>query len=140
MTEIELTKSTLIIHMKGFTKINATLNRVQLKIPLAHVVGAEIGATVTEKLGPVGLMKLSPPDFVPTEPFFEKKYGWTLEKHGVAGGFTVEGQKIFYDGSKPRNAITIKLANERYAMLVFKVADPAAAVARIEKAVQAHKS
>ena len=58
MTEIELTESTLIIHMKGFTKFNATLNRVQLKIPLAHVVGAEIGATVTEKLGSVGLIKL----------------------------------------------------------------------------------
>ena len=53
MTEIELTESMLIVHMKGVHKI-LTL-KSQLEIPLTHVVGAEIDPAVVEQWGKVNL-------------------------------------------------------------------------------------
>ena len=48
-----------------------------------------------------------------------------------AGWFYKDGRHIFWDVSKPENAIAIDLVNEGYSQLIVEVADPAAAVSLI---------
>jgi hypothetical protein len=119
MTEIELTESTLLIHVKGVHKILAL--KSQLEIPLTHVVGAEIDPTV------VNLKEIRAP-------------GTGLPGVIKAGSFRLEGQWAFWDVHDPQKAITIKLADEHFTKLVIEVTNPAAAVAQIEEAVRARKS
>lgn len=125
MTEIELTESTLLIHVQGVHKILAL--KSQLEIPLIHVIGAEIDPTVVEKWGHLNLKELRAP-------------GTGLPGVIKAGSFHLEGQWAFWDVHDPRKAITIKLADEHYTRLVLEVPEPAAAVARIEEAVRARTS
>ena len=125
MTEIELTENTLLIHVQGVHKVLAL--KSQLEIPLTHVVGAAIDPTVAEKWGHLNLKELRAP-------------GTGLPGVIKAGSFRLEGQWAFWDVHDPRKAITITLADEHYTKLVLEVTDPAAAVARIEEAVQARKS
>jgi len=68
------------------------------------------------------------------------KVGTSLPGVIKAGDFLLEGQWAFWDVHDPQKAITIKLADEHYTKLVIEVADPVAAVAQIEEAVQAHTS
>lgn len=49
MTEIELTESTLIIHLEGLAKTLASLYKVPLEIPLTHVVEIAVDPHVMEK-------------------------------------------------------------------------------------------
>lgn len=124
MTEIELTPSTLIVHVKGVHKILAL--KSQLEIQLTHVVGAEIDPAVVEQWGQVNLKGV--------------RVGTGLPGVIKAGNFLLDGQWAFWDVHDPHKAITIKLADEHYTKLVIEVADPAAAVARIEEAVRARQS
>ncbi len=124
MTEIELTESMLIVHMKGVHKI-LTL-KSQLEVPLTHVVGAEIDPAVVEQWGKVNLKGV--------------RIGTGLPGKILAGNVLLEGQWAFWDVHDPHKAISIKLADEYYTKLVIEVADPADAVARIKEAVRARKS
>jgi hypothetical protein len=124
MTEIELTESTLIVHVKGIDKILAF--KSQLEIPLTHVVSAEIDPIVVEKWGHPNLKEIRAP-------------GTGLPGVIKAGSFRLNGQWAFWDVHDPQKAITIKLADEHYTKLVIEVADPAATVAMIEEALRAHK-
>ena len=47
MVELELTDDKLIVHIKGFDKFLSL--KSQLKVPLTHVKGAEIGPTIMEQ-------------------------------------------------------------------------------------------
>ena len=51
-----------------------------------------------------------------------------------AGWFYKDGRHIFWDVSKPENAIAIDLVNEGYSQLIVEVADPATAVSLIRGA------
>ena len=51
-----------------------------------------------------------------------------------AGWFYKDGRHIFWDVSKPENAIAIDLVNEGYSQLIVEVADPATAVCLIRGA------
>ena len=124
MTQIELTESTLIVHVKGIDKILAF--KSQLEIPLTHVVSAEIDPIVVEKWGHPNLKEIRAP-------------GTGLPGVIKAGSFRLNGQWAFWDVHDPQKAITIKLADEHYTKLVIEVADPAATVAMIEEALRAHK-
>ncbi len=125
MTEIELTESTLIVHVKGIDKILAL--KSQLEIPLSHVVGAEIDPSVVERWGHLNLKEIRAP-------------GTGLPGVIKAGSFRLDRQWAFWDVHNPQKAITIKLADEHYTKLVVEVADPTADIAKIEEAVQRHKS
>jgi hypothetical protein len=124
MTEIELTESMLIVHMKGVHKILAL--KSQLEIPLTHVVGAEIDPAVVEQWGHPNWKGV--------------RIGTGLPGVILAGNVLLEGQWAFWDVNDPHKAITIRLADEHYTKLVIEVADPAADVARIEEAVRARQS
>jgi hypothetical protein len=122
MTEIELTGSTLIIHVMGIHKILAF--KSQLEIPLSHVVGAEIDPGTVQEWGNLFVGVRAPGTGLP----------------GVirAGTYYTSDGKVFWDVHDPHKAITIKLADETYSKLVVEVADPAATIAAIEQAVQTH--
>ena len=122
MTEIELTESMLIVHMKGVHKI-LTL-KSQLEIPLTHVVGAEIDPAVVEQWGKVKGVRI----------------GAGLPGEILAGRVLLDGQWAFWDVHDQHKAITIKLADENFTKLVLEVTDPVADVARIEEAVRSSKS
>lgn len=124
MTEVELTPSTLIVHMKGVHKILSL--KSQLEIPLTHVAGAEIDPAVVEQWGQVNLKGV--------------RVGTGLPGVIRAGSFLLDGQWAFWDVNDPHKAITIRLADEHYTKLVIQVADPAADVARIEEAVRVRQS
>lgn len=51
-----------------------------------------------------------------------------------AGTFYGRGRKTFWDVAHRERAIVVELANDRYDALIVEVADPPAAVARIEQA------
>lgn len=123
MTEIELTENTLIVHVKGIHRILALKSR--LEIPLAHVVGAEIDPAVVEQWGKVNLKGA--------------KVGTSLPGVIKAGNFLLDGQWSFWDVNNPQQAITVKLTDEYYSKLVIEVADPSAAVAKIEDAIRSRQ-
>jgi hypothetical protein len=140
MTEIELTESTLIIHLKGLAKIVAFMCMVPLEIPLTHVVDIVVDPHVVEKWdqieGPLGsvLDQIQGPPrggSVSME-VFQKKWSWGAQIYPEGGHL----QRVFLIVNDPHKAITIKLTDELYTMLVLKVTDPAATAARIGKAVQ----
>ena len=123
MTEVELTESTLIVHVRGADKFWAL--KSQLEIPLTHVEGAEVDPAVGEHWSDVVKGIKLPGTHVP----------------GViaAGSFYTSGGWVFWDVHDPQNTLTITLAHEHYTKLVIEVTDPAADVARIEEAVRARK-
>lgn len=51
-----------------------------------------------------------------------------------AGTFYGRGRRTFWDVAHRERAIVVELANDRYDAVIVEVADPAAAVARIERA------
>ena len=124
MTEIELTESTLIIHVRGTDTLWSF--KSQLEIPLIHVVGAEVDPAVGEHWDDLVKERAFPGNHVP----------------GViaAGGYYISGGWVFWNVQYPHKALTINLAHEHYTKLVIEVRDPAADVARIEEALRAHKS
>lgn len=126
MIEIEVTESTLIVHIKGRDKIWAL--KSHLEIPLAHVVGAGIDPTVVEQWRSTKVLKVA----IVT---------WGTNVRGVlkAGSFYVDGHWTFWDVNDPQKAITITLADEHYTRLVLEVTDPTFTVARIEEVVRTHK-
>ena len=124
MTEIELTENKLIVHVKGMHKVLAF--KSQLEIPLTHVVGAEVDPTVVEQWGHGNLKELRAP-------------GTGLIGVIKAGSYYLDRQWAFWDVHKPKKAITIQLTGEYYTKLVIEVADPSAAVEKIEGAIRSRQ-
>jgi hypothetical protein len=118
MAEIELTPQTLIVHITGADRLWALKSR--LEIPLAHVTGAH-PATDDARAWMHGI-----------------RVGGT-HVPGVlsAGRFYQHGDLVFWDVHDPDKAIAIGLADERYARLVVEVADPAATLDALTRAIQA---
>ena|SRR5579863_3293693 len=141
MTEIELTKNTLIIRLKGLAKIAALMGMVPLEIPLTHVVDVAVDPTVMEKWDQMeekfdGGSGTAPQSGVVSAEVFQRKWFWGVRIYPEGGHL----QRVFLVVYDPHKAITIRLTNERYTMLVLNVTDPATAAARLGKAVQACKS
>ena len=116
MTEVELTLDALVVHVQGMDQLWALKSR--LKIPLAHVVDAEVDPEVAR--------------------------GWqkgirASDTHmpGVitAGTFYQEGERVFWDVHDPEKTVVIHLKDERYARLVIEVDEPPATAAAIQSAL-----
>jgi hypothetical protein len=116
MAEIEITPTSLIVHIRGADRFFAF--KSQLEVPLEHVAGVD--ASVPEAR-----------DFW---------HGWKLvgtELPGVitAGSFIQHGEWAFWDVHDPEKAIAIRLKDEHYAKLVIGVDDPAATAREITAAI-----
>lgn len=105
MVQVEVTETSLIIHVLGWSKIWALRRR--LEIPLAHVVDVQIAG----------------------EAALDRWKGWRIggtHLPGVitAGNYYKNGEWSFWDVRNPKRAIVIHLVNERYARLIVEVEQP----------------
>ena len=99
----------LVLRVEGFDKVWAL--KSTLEIPLAHVEGIRVDATIA--------------------------HGWS---HGMrmpgtnipgvitAGTFYQDGKRVFWDVHDSAKTIVIDLRDETYQQLIVEVADPEAAV------------
>jgi hypothetical protein len=120
MTTVETTHDKLVLTVRGFDIILALKHH--LEIPLAHVLGAEVGVTeeVRERLS----HSLRLP-------------GTHLPGIITAGSYAEHGRWMFWDIHSGKNAVTIRIAHEKYDRIVVDVEDPASTVASIKTALAA---
>jgi hypothetical protein len=116
MTDVELTRDALIVHVLGMDRLWTLKSR--LEIPISHVVGAEVDSEVAREWRK-GIR--APGTHVP----------------GVitAGTFYQDGERVFWDVHDPQKTVVIQLRDERYARLVIEVDNPNATAATIQKAL-----
>jgi hypothetical protein len=117
MAEIELTPTTLIVHIRGVDQFFAL--RSQLEVPLEHVASVDV----------------SPPE-ARTIWHGLRVVGTNLPGVITAGRFINHGEWAFWDVHDPDKAIAIHLRDEHYAKLVIGVDDPPAAAKAIGDAIK----
>ena len=105
MTEVELTRDALVVHVQGMDQLWALKSR--LEIPLAHVVGAEVDPEIAREWHK-GI----------------RAGGTHVPGVVTAGTFYQEGERVFWDVHDPEQTVVIQLRDERYARLVIEVDDP----------------
>ena len=120
MTEIELTRDALVVHVQGMDQLWALKSR--LEISLSHVVGAEIDPQVARE-------------------WHEGIRATGTHVPGVitAGTFYQDGEWVFWDVHDPERTVVIHLKDERYARLVIEVDDPPATAAAVRGALGEEK-
>jgi hypothetical protein len=116
MTEVELTRDALVVHVQGMDQLWALKSR--LEIPLAHVVGAEVDPEIAREWHKgIGAGGTHVPGVV------------------TAGTFYQEGERVFWDVHDPEQTVVIQLRDERYARLVIEVENPHATAVAIQGAL-----
>jgi hypothetical protein len=101
---IELTPTTLVVHITGADQFFALASR--LEVPLEHIAGVD--ASVPEAHGV----------------FHGLRMGTNLPGLITAGRFLQHGEWAFWDVHDPDHAIGIRLHDERYARLIIGVDNP----------------
>ena len=127
MTEIELTPSALIVHLRGIDRFLAWRRRVV--VPLTQVRGAELGIAPDVRLVRGAYVRWPASDVQG-----RLKVGTFLVLRPQ--GRLRDATRLFYNTRRGDNAITIRLSGAPYAALVVEVADPAATVAAINAAAR----
>jgi hypothetical protein len=119
MADIEITSSTLVVHIRGTDRFFAFQSR--LEVPLQHVAAVEV----------------NPPD---AHSIWHglRMGGTNLPGVITAGRFLQQGQWAFWDVHDPDKSIAIRLKDEGYSRLVIGVADPEAAADTIRTALTEH--
>jgi len=116
VVDVSIESDKVVFEVIGWDKLWSLRSR--LEIPLAHIKGA--AADPRPALGwfqGLGLLGTNVPNIF------------------RAGTFYQEGRLIFWDVRNPQNTIAVDLEHEHYDRLIVEVADPAAAVALIQKGI-----
>jgi hypothetical protein len=117
MAEIEITATSLIVHIGGVDSFFAL--KSQLEVPLEHIAAVDA----------------SPPEA--HQIWHGLRVGGTnLPGVITAGRFIQHGEWAFWDVHDPGRAIAIRLHDDHYAKLIIGVDDPATTAAAIAAAVQ----
>ena len=116
MTEVELTRNALVVHVQGMDQLWALKSR--LEIPLAHVVGAEVDPEIAREWHK-GI----------------RAGGTHVPGVITAGTFYQDGERVFWDVHDPDKTVVIHLKDERYARLVIEVENPHATAVAIQGAL-----
>jgi len=117
MAEIEITPTSLIVHIRGADQSFALKSR--LEVPLEHIAAVE----------------LSPPES--HQIWHGLRVGGTnLPGVITAGRFIQHGEWAFWDVHDPGKAIAIRMHDEHYSKLIIGVDDPFATAATITKALR----
>ena len=116
MTEVELTRNALVVHVQGMDQLWALKSR--LEISLAHVVGAEVDPEIAREWHK-GI----------------RAGGTHVPGVITAGTFYQDGERVFWDVHDPERAVMIQLRDERYARLVIEVENPHATAVAIQGAL-----
>jgi hypothetical protein len=116
MVEITIVGDKAVFEVEGWDKFWSLRSR--LEIPLAHIKGAHA-------------------DPAPAMGWFDgiKVMGTAVPHIFRAGTFYQEGDFVFWDVHDPVKTIVIDLDHEHFAKLIIEVADPNAAVSRINTAI-----
>jgi hypothetical protein len=117
MAEIEVTPTSVIVHIRGADRFFAL--KSQLEVPLEHIAG--VVASVPEAHEIWHGLRLG---------------GTNLPGVITAGRFMQHGEWAFWDVHDPDKAIAIRLHDEHYARLIIGVDDPAATARAITIALQ----
>lgn len=115
MNTVTIVDNNLVVEPQGLDKLWSFKRR--LEIPLASVRGATFDPGANNE--PKGLR--APGLAIPGK--------W-------AGTFLRDGEKSFWNVSKPGETVVIELTNEHYDRLILTVSDPRALVDRINAAIQ----
>jgi hypothetical protein len=116
MIEISLGPGVLILDVQGWSKLWTLKSRLQ--IPLENIRGVRIDPEIAR-----GWWKgIRAP-------------GTHIPGLIVAGTFYHDGKRVFWDVRDAERTIVIELLDESYDQLIVEVADPRAAVTKIESAV-----
>ena len=121
MADIELTPTTLVVHIRGADQFLAL--KSELVIPLAHVAKVELNPAEAHQIWH-GL----------------RIAGTNLPGVVTAGRFLQDGEWAFWDVHDPDRAICIHLHDEHYAKLVIGVDNPEASAQAIGNASRQLKS
>ncbi len=124
MAEVELTNSTLIVHVVGIDKILALKSR--LEVPLSHVKGCAPLDEQTQRNLRHSLRL--PGTYLPGVITAGSYYEWSNHEW------------MFWDVEHPEKAIVITLAHEKFTRLVIQVVDPQATIQAIETAVSTQRA
>ena len=117
MAEVELTNTSLIVHIRGADRFFAMKSR--LEVPLQHIASVEPAPEEARKVWH-GL----------------RIGGTNLPGVITAGRFVEHGEWAFWDVHDPESAIAVHLLDESYAKLVIGVDDPAATIEAIRAAAR----
>lgn len=117
MAEIEITPTSLIVHIRGTDRFSAF--KSQLEVPLEHI--ADVEASIPE-----------------ARDFWHgiRLVGTQIPGVITAGSFLQHGEWAFWDVHDPDKAVGIRLKDEHYAKLIIGVDDPAATARDISAAIQ----
>lgn len=115
MNIVTIVDNNLVVEPQGLDKLWSFKRR--LEIPLASVRGATFDPGANNE--PKGLR--APGLAIPGK--------W-------AGTFLRDGEKSFWNVSKPGETVVVELTNEHYDRLILTVNDPRALVDRINAAIQ----
>jgi hypothetical protein len=113
MTNVSIEEEKLVVEVQGWHKLWSLMSR--LEIPLDHVSGVRTAAE--ERVRGIRLP------------------GTYLPGGITAGAFLHKGRWVFWDVHDQENAIAIDLQDERFSALIIEVADPAATIRAIERAI-----
>jgi hypothetical protein len=117
VAEIEITPTSLVVHINGADQFFALKSR--LEVPLEHVAGVEASVPEARQIWH-GL----------------RMGGTNLPGVITAGRYLQHGEWAFWDVHDPDKAIAIRLHDEHYAKLVIGVDDPAATASAIASAIR----
>ena len=116
MIEISLGPGMLILDVQGWSKLWTLKSR--LEIPLENIRGVRVDPEIAR-----GWWKgIRAP-------------GTHIPGVIVAGTFYHDGKRVFWDVRDAERTIVLELLDESYDQLIVEVADPLAAVAKIESVV-----
>ncbi len=116
MAEVEISGSTLVVHIRGADMIFALAAR--LEVPLAHIAGVDVD--VPDARNAFHGLRMG---------------GANVPGVITAGRFLQHGAWTFWDVHDPNRAIAIRLHDESYSRLVVGVDNPQAAAATINAAL-----
>ncbi len=117
MVELEVLKSSLVLHIRGADKLWAL--KSELEVPIAHIAAVRVDSAIAQ-----GWWKGL------------KMPGTNIPGVITAGTFYQHGKRIFWDVHDPANTVVISLRDDRYDELIVEVANPNAAVKLIQDAIQ----
>ncbi len=116
MADIELTSTSLIVHIRGADRFFAMTS--QFEVPLQHIASVDSAADEARRVWH-GL----------------RMGGTNVPGIITAGRFVQHGEWAFWDVYDPSNAIAIHLRDESYAKLIVGVDDPNATTEAIRAAI-----
>lgn len=112
MTQVGITEGKLTIEVQGWDKLWSLKSR--LEIPLEHVLDVR---TAEEHAGGIRALGTYVPGVI------------------TAGTFRQEGGWVFWDVRNAAKGIALELRDERYSKLIIEVADPAATIDAVQRAL-----